>query len=120
MPSRVTAPAATIDEPADDTQALTASIHVRGKEYRFRELLTEEYDKLVKMAADEDDIVDRTLLLRLMVVEASVEPKLTPEGLAKLPYPIARRLNVLINDMHYSNDEPQAAEDEGKPKRPNR
>ena len=35
--------------------------------------------------ADEDDIVDRTLLLRLMVVEASVEPKLTPEGLAKLP-----------------------------------
>lgn len=96
-----------INEPADDSAPLTATLTIRGRVYTFRELLTDEYDKLVRMAADEDDLVDRTLLLRLMIVEASVDPRLTPDKLAKLPYPVSRRIGVLVNDMHYSNDAPQ-------------
>lgn len=99
------------NEPDADDEFRTATITARGKSYTFRELSTEQYDKLVTMSTDKDDMVDRTVLLRLMACEASVEPKLTPNRLAKMPYPVARRIGTLINDMHYFDDEKADTED---------
>lgn len=101
-----------IEEPESDDGFLTGKVTVRKKTYSFRELSTKTYDKLVAMATDQDDMVDRTLLLRFMIVEASVDPKLTAETLAELPYPISRRLAVLVNNMHYFDEEDQ--KDEGE------
>jgi hypothetical protein len=99
-----------IEEPEDDDGFLTGKVTVRGRTYSFRELSTKTYDKLVGMATDQDDMVDRTLLLRIMIVESSVDPKLTADSLAELPYPVSRRLATLVNNMHYFDDEEKGEE----------
>jgi hypothetical protein len=99
-----------------DPTFLEEEVSARGTTYRFRELSIGEYDDLVKKAttkvpnpltgADEESI-DNTLLLKLMVIKCSIEPKLTPEILAGLPMRVVLKLNQTVNRMHYG-DEPEA------------
>lgn len=114
--TKVTAdPRVEAEVPANDDGFMTASIKLRGKLYRFRELPTDQYDKLVEMATDTDDMVDRTILLRLMVTESATEPKITPTTLAKMPYSVVRQIGILVNNMHWADEfvPPQDEEDEG-------
>lgn len=111
----VDAPNVEAKEPANDDGFLTASIKLRGKVFRFRELPTDQYDKLVEMATDTEDMVDRTILLRLMVCESATTPKITPASLAKMPYSVVRQIGILVNNMHWADEfiPPQDGEDEG-------
>ena len=94
---------------------LEEEINIRGIPYRLRELSIGDYDELVKKASkpvtnlatgQEDEIIDNSLLLKLMVLRCSVEPKLTPESLANLPMRVVLKLNQTVNKMHYG-DEPE-------------
>jgi len=106
---------------------LEESVTVRGATYRLRELSIGDYDELVKKATrsvtnpitgEDQETVDNSLLLKLMVIKCSVEPKLTPEALANLPMRVVLKLNQTVNRMHYG-DEPETAKgddaDEGEP-----
>ena len=94
---------------------LEEEVTVRGLTFRLRELSIGDYDELVKKASkpvtnlatgQEDEIIDNSLLLKLMVLRCSVEPKLTPESLANLPMRVVLKLNQTVNKMHYG-DEPE-------------
>lgn len=78
---------------------------LRGKTYKIRELSAKEYDDCVKMATKADDDVDMVALLRLMVSKSIVDPKLTADDLADLPYGVSRRLGSAVNRLHFSDDE---------------
>ena len=93
------------------------AINLRGTIYRFRELTIGEYDDLVKLATSQRpspvtgadvDVVDNTLLLRLMVLKCCVEPKLTQPMMNVLPMPVVLKINDTVNQMHYG-DEPELA-----------
>lgn len=94
---------------------LEEEVSVRGMTFRLRELSIGDYDDLVKKATktvsnpitgEEDESIDNALLLKLMVLKCSVEPKLTPESLANLPMRVVLKLNQTVNRMHYG-DEPE-------------
>ena len=94
---------------------LEEEITVRGMTFRLRELSIGDYDELVKKATtkvanpltgQDDETIDNSLLLKLMVLRCSVEPKLTPESLANLPMRVVLKLNQTVNKMHYG-DEPE-------------
>jgi hypothetical protein len=93
---------------------LEDEVTVRGVTYRFRELSISDYDDLVARATTPqpnqfgvvEDMVNNTLLLKLMVIKCSTTPKLTAEVLASMPMRAALTLNRLVNRMHYG-DEPE-------------
>jgi hypothetical protein len=89
---------------------------IRGSTFRLRELSIGEYDDLVKkvttkqtnpLTGEETELLDNALLLKLMVLKCSVDPKLTPESLANLPMRVVLKLNQTVNRMHYG-DEPES------------
>jgi hypothetical protein len=93
---------------------LEEEVTVRGITYHFRELSIGEYDDLVTKATrkesnpltgDETEVVDNTVLLKLMVLRCCTDPKLTPESLASLPMRVVLKFNQTVNRMHYG-DEP--------------
>jgi hypothetical protein len=94
---------------------LEEEVTVRGVTYRLRELSIGDYDELVKKATSkvanpltgqDDEAIDNALLLKLMVLRCSVDPKLTPESLSTLPMRVVLKLNQTVNRMHYG-DEPE-------------
>jgi hypothetical protein len=100
---------------------LEEEVTVRGVTYKLRELSIGDYDELVKKATSktvnplsgvEDETIDNALLLKLMVLRCSVEPKLTPETLAGLPMRVVLKLNQTVNRMHYG-DEPETVKKDG-------
>ena len=105
---------------------LEEEVNARGTTYKFRELSIGEYDDLVKkatrtipnpMTGEDVETVDNTLLLKLMVIKCSIEPKLTPEALANLPMRVVLKLNQTVNRMHYG-DEPEVVSSNGTGKEP--
>lgn len=91
--------------------------------YVIRELDITEYTKTVAKATGENGRIDNVLLLRLLVAESvRIMPavpldtvtdaalwdrarKPEPKFLGALPTHIARRLNDIVNDMHYGDVE---------------
>lgn len=106
---------------------LEEEVSVRGMTFRLRELSIGDYDELVKKATrtvpnaitgEEDETIDNALLLKLMVLKCSVEPKLTPESLANLPMRVVLKLNQTVNRMHYGDEpetKPKAVEEGEEP-----
>lgn len=107
---------------------LEEEVTVRGMTFRLRELSIGDYDELVKKATKkesdpitgrEDEVVDNTILLKLMVMRCSVEPKLTAEALSNLPMRVVLKLNQTVNRMHYGDEpetEKKADDEEGTDK----
>jgi len=100
---------------------LEEEVTIRNVTYKLRELSIGDYDDLVKKATrnvtnpvtgEEDESIDNALLLKLMVLRCSVDPKLTPETLAALPMRVVLKLNQTVNRMHYG-DEPETKPAEG-------
>jgi hypothetical protein len=96
------------------------TINVRGIEYRFRELTIGEYDDLTSKATSnrpnpvtgqDEEVIDRELLLRLMVMKSSVEPRINAEALSSLPMRVAFKFNQTVNEMHFG-DEPEGEKKE--------
>ncbi len=106
---------------ASKTQTLTPdfleeSVVIRGATFRLRELSIGDYDELVKKATtkkanivtgEDEETIDNSLLLKLMVLKCAVDPHLTPETLAGLPMRAVLKLNQTVNRMHYG-DEPES------------
>lgn len=101
---------------------LEEEVVIRGTTFRLRELSIGDYDDLVKKATtskanpltgEDEERVDNSLLLKLMVMKACVEPRLTPEVMAALPMRVTLKLNQTVNRMHYG-DEPASEKKEGE------
>jgi hypothetical protein len=86
----------------------TTEITVKGKSYSFRELSAEEYDECVELASHgegDDKTLDTVQMLRWMIVKGSVDPKLNPAQLGKLPFSATTKISRAVNDLHFAPDE---------------
>ena len=100
---------------------LEEEVVIRGVTYKFRELSIGEYDELVRKATTprpnpitgiDEDVVDNTVLLRLMVIACAVEPRLTAETLSRFPMRAAIKVNQTVNRMHYGDEPASEKKDE--------
>jgi hypothetical protein len=106
-----------VDEFDDGFKVVHATI--RGRTYVLKELAADEYEKCLEKARDADGTTDNVLLLKLMLDKAMIEPKVTMAELWKMPYSIIRKLNDIINDIHFSyieteEEKAEEAEDDEK------
>lgn len=96
---------------------------MRGVTYVLRELTAEQYEECLEKARGPEGLSDNVTLLKFMLEKSLISPQMKIAEIWRLPYPIIRKLNDIINDMHFSvieTDEEKAADesddDEGKPK----
>jgi hypothetical protein len=108
------AKAVDLQAPSDVPATIRATI--RGITYTVTELSMERYDELLKKSTNkvrnditglDEEEIDQTLLMRLMVMDA-VRPK--PDQVMKLGVRYYRALTRLVSDLHYG-DEPVKIED---------
>ena len=103
-----------------DSTPFERKIALRGTVYRFRELSIGEYDDLQKKATtsktnalgEDIETLDNTLLLRLMVLKCCISPKLSPDRLSEMSMAVVRRLNKLVNEMHFDDIKEDKVEEE--------
>ena len=81
----------------------TTTVETRGRTYKFRELSAEEYDASVELAT-KDDVLNTVQLLRWMITKSSVDPKLSPADVAKLPLGVVGAIGKAVNDLHFGED----------------
>jgi hypothetical protein len=89
----------------------TTDVTHKGKTFSFRELSAEEYDQCVELASKgegDDKSLDTVQLLRWMIVRGSVDPKLDPASLGKLPFSATTKISKAVNDLHFLPDEDEA------------
>lgn len=79
-------------------------VEIKGTTFKLRELTTEKYDECIKSATGDDEDIDMVVLLRLMLIDSLVEPKIDNESIAKLPHSITRKLTTAVNKLHFSDD----------------
>lgn len=101
---------------------LEEDVVIRGATFRLRELSIGDYDELVRksttsklnaVTGETDETIDNSLLLKLMVIKCSVDPKLNAESLSALPMRAVLKLNQTVNRMHYG-DEPEPVKKPGE------
>jgi hypothetical protein len=98
-----------------DPKPKTVTVTLRGVKYVFRECTMKEYEKAIKQAevpapGGRGTMTDNVLLLKLLVMRSISEPAdMTIQRLAALPMPVGRKINDIVNDMHYG-DEPSDEE----------
>jgi hypothetical protein len=89
------------------------TVKVKGMSFRFRELSVEENDAAADAAKNPDGTVNGRTMMRMMIISSSIEPKLDPEQLSKLP----QRAYIKIYDAVSSLNTVELGEDpdeEGK------
>lgn len=70
-----------------------------GKEWRFRELSVQENDDCADSAKGQDGMINARTMMRLMIIQSSVQPKLSPNSLGKLPTRVYGKIYDLVNEL---------------------
>lgn len=73
---------------------------IAGRAYRFRELSVEENDECSDQAKDEHGLINGRIMMRLMIVTSALEPKITPDLLAKMPQRVYLKICDLVNSLN--------------------
>jgi hypothetical protein len=111
-----------VDFPEPGPVSATVTVKIRGQQFTFRELEISEYDKLTKQASHQEadvdgilqDVIDNTLLLKLMVLKSCVSPKLTDTILASYGYRMYRTIARIVNELHYGDEPVEQVSDEAE------
>ena len=61
------------------------TIKVKGQAFRFRELSVAENDECADAAKNPDGTVNGRTMMRMMIMKASIDPKLDAESISLLP-----------------------------------
>lgn len=93
-----------VNEPARepfDFIAIKKSVTYAGATYTFRELTVAENDLCRDGATNEkDQTFDGRLMMRLMICESSVEPKIDLEKLATFPQRLYAHIVDIVNELN--------------------
>lgn len=82
---------------------------LRTKTYRFVEIDVSAYDRIEKLCLtieDGTEKVDTMLRSNMLLAETCVEPKMTLERIAHLPFALGNSLMAVVNEMYYSIEKP--------------
>lgn len=81
------------------------TITIDKRKFTFRELTVDENDQCADGARTKDGMVNTRTMMRLMILNSAVSPKLTAEALGKMPqrayiriYDLVNRLNSVVLD----------------------
>lgn len=88
-------------------------VKISGREFTLRELTVEENDMAADASRKPDGTIDGRLMMRLMIISASVSPKLTAEAMAKMPQRAYIRIYDAVQELN-SVDFDADGDDEGK------
>lgn len=88
-----------------DTSFTQSTITVKDMTFTLKELTAGQYDDAVRAAETNAGEVDSVLLLRLMLLDSMIEPRMNAEELNALPYRVIRRLNQAVNELHWAADQ---------------
>jgi hypothetical protein len=77
------------------------SVDIKGQTFKLKELTTEKYDEAIRAATGADDDIDMVILLRMMLIDSLVEPKLESDDIARLPHSVTRKLTTAVNRLHF-------------------
>jgi hypothetical protein len=77
----------------------TKTVTVGGKTFRFRELTVSETD-MCREAATMGGEYDSIKMIRMMVVNSSIDPVITLEDIEKMPGRVYSHLWQLVNDLN--------------------
>lgn len=75
------------------------AITIGKREWRFRELSVQENDDCADAAKDKEGRINGRTMMRLTIIASSVEPKITPEILAKMPTRVYGKIYDVVNDL---------------------
>lgn len=104
MATRVKEPTALSEEFLEETAV------IRGTTYRFREISGAKYEEFLKTAEGPEGTANLGTVLRLMIPESMVEPKLTSDQFYSKPLPVVTAIETIVNKMHFRT-EPVTAPD---------
>lgn len=85
---------------------------IRGVTYRFRELDGEKYEEFLKLSEGPDGDANLSTVLRLMIPESMIEPKLTVEQIYRKPLPVLTAIQTIVNRMHFRTEPTEAPKEE--------
>jgi hypothetical protein len=88
-----------------DNGLRTVTATIKGTRYVLRELEMIEYERELKRAEGPDGRVDNVLLLKFMVLKSLQEPKLDAEQLGHKGTSVVRKLNDIVNEIHFADVE---------------
>ena len=91
---------------------LEEQITLRGTTYTFKELSAEQYEDILKLSEGPDGSADLATVLRLMIPESLVSPKLSAEQLYKKPLPVITAIQATVNRMHFRDEPVETPADE--------
>ena len=98
MPSR--SDGATVSRSPFEFPVETKSITYKGVTYTFRELTVGENDQCRELATGPDDAFDGRVMIRAMIVEGAVEPKIEMEDLERVPQRLYAQFINIVNDLN--------------------
>lgn len=77
---------------------------IRGTTYRFREISGEKYEEFLKLAEGPEGTANLGTVLKLMIPESMVEPKLTADQFYRKPLPVVTAIETIVNRMHFRTE----------------
>lgn len=116
MPAKIESLPGVKVETSDEELFPTTTVETRGRTFKFRELTAEEYDSAVETSSHpvsdhpvtgepRPPRLDTIQLLRWMIIKSSVEPKLSPADVAKLPLGMVGAIGKAVNDLHFGSED---------------
>ena len=85
---------------------------IRGTKYVLKELDAQTYEDCIKKSTGDDGMVDQSLMIRLMLDKALVEPDMDVKEIFRKPYSVVRKLEQIVNDIHFADVTTEEEEEE--------
>ena len=76
------------------------AVTVGGKTFRFRELSVEENDTCSDASRDPSGMINGRTMMRMMILSSSVDPKIDPSMLQKMPQRLYLKLCDVVNELN--------------------
>lgn len=89
------------------------SIVIGKQTFRFRELSVQENDDCADASKDAEGRINGRTMMRLTIIASSVEPKITPALLAKMPTRMYGKIYDVVNELLNPDSLDGAVEVEG-------
>ena len=94
MPVKSATPAEEMEFPFEER-----TITIGNRDWRFRELSVQENDDCADTAKDKEGRINGRTMMRMTIIASSVDPKITPAMLAKMPTRVYGKIYDLVNDL---------------------
>lgn len=76
------------------------TVTIKGQKFRFRELSVAENDECADAARNPDGTVNGRTMMRMMIIKASLDPKLDTDMIGNLPQRAYIKIYDAVSDLN--------------------